>query len=131
MYCYHCGERLPDASTYCPNCGKTQPARPRPDEGRWEYCEIFVRFTDGVLRDTYFYEAEAVGPHGPYIALRSREWKEPAGAPHWKATDNSNDRAFEIHKELIAALIKDGWEATGEKGSNWENHRFRRAVRPR
>jgi hypothetical protein len=128
MYCSNCGARLPDDAAFCFKCGQSQGTRVA-DPGRWEYCEIFVRYKDGVLRDTYYFEAEAVGPRGPYIAMRSREWREPANEPRWQATDNSNETAFAIHKELISALIKDGWEVTGEKGSNWENHRFRRAVR--
>ena len=126
MYCSNCGARLPDDAAFCFKCGR--PQRAAPDRDRFEYCEIFVRYKDGVLRDTYYFEAEAVSPRGPYIAMRSREWKEPPTAPRWQATDSSNERAFEIHKELISALIKDGWEPTGERGSNWENHRFRRAV---
>ena len=129
MYCFNCGALLVDDATFCVKCGKPQKAQAEHDEGRWEYCEIVVRYKDGVLRDTYSYEAEAVGPRGPYMAARSREWKEPAHAQHWQVLDNSNERAYTVVKELISDLVQDGWEPTGEKGSNWENFRFRRRVR--
>jgi hypothetical protein len=35
----------------------------------------------------------------------------------------------EIVKELISDLIKDGWEPLEERGTNWENFRFRRQVK--
>ena len=128
MYCFNCGALLADDAAFCHKCGQPQGAHGRQEQGRWEFCEIVAKSKEGVLRDTYHYEAEAVGPHGPYIAARSREWKEPAHSPRWQVLDNSNERAYAVVKELISQLIKDGWEATGEKGSNWENHRFRRAV---
>lgn len=66
-----------------------------------------------MLRDTYWFEAEAVCPSGPYVAARSEEWKEPAHTPRWQVLDGSNERAYETIKALISALLKDGWELTG------------------
>ena len=80
------------------------------------------------LRKSHF-EAEAVGPHGPYIAARSREWNELALTPRWKVLDSTHEEASEIVKELISDLIKDGWEPLEERGTNWENFRFRRQVK--
>jgi hypothetical protein len=129
MYCYNCGTELPDAASYCPVCGKGQTGEAREDRARWESCEIMARWKTGLISDAYHFEAEAIGPHGPYVAARSREWKEIAHTPRWRVLDSANERAAEIVKELISDLIKDGWESTGERGSNWENYRFRRLIR--
>jgi hypothetical protein len=139
MYCNHCGTALPEGSLYCTQCGRPQPAvsapagagqaaREGPGALRWETCEIVARWQNGMITDGYHFEAEAIGPHGPYIAGRSRAWKEIAHAPRWRVLDSSNRQAATIVKELISDLIKDAWESTGERGSNWENYRFRRAV---
>jgi len=129
MYCYNCGTELPDNAAFCYKCGRPQNAHVDPAQGRWETCEIVARWETGLITDSYHFEAEAIGPHGPYVAARSRPWKEIAHTPRWKVLDNTNQRAGGIVKELISDLIKDGWESTGERGSNWENYRFRRQVR--
>ena len=43
--------------------------------------------------------------------------------------DSTHEEASEIVKELISDLIKDGWEPLEERGTNWENFRFRRQVK--
>ena len=129
MYCYNCGTELPDNAAFCYKCGRPQNPHADPAQGRWETCEIVARWETGLITDSYHFEAEAIGPHGPYVAARSRPWKEIAHTPRWKVLDNTNERAGGIVKELISDLIKDGWESTGERGSNWENYRFRRQVR--
>jgi len=129
MYCQFCGARLPEGASSCPGCGKPLQGQEQVRPARFETCEIMGRWKSGLVTDSYHFEAEAVGPHGPYIAARSREWKELALTPRWKVLDSTHEEANAIVKELISDLIKDGWEPLEERGTNWENFRFRRQVK--
>ena len=113
MYCHFCGARLPEGASFCPGCGKPLQGQEQVAPARFETCEIVGRWKSGLVTDSYRFEAEAVGPHGPYIAARSREWNELALTPRWKVLDSTHEEASEIVKELISDLIKDGWEPTG------------------
>jgi len=88
MYCFNCGTLLVDDADFCHKCGLPQKPDGRQEQGRWEFCEIVAKSKEGVLRDTYYYEAEAVGPHGPYIA-----GVEGAGARPALAGDGQQQRA--------------------------------------
>ena len=129
MYCHVCGARLPEGASFCPGCGKPLQGQEQVVPVRFETCEIMGRWKSGLVTDSYHFEAEALGPHGPYIAARSREWKELAHTPRWKVLDSTHEEANEIVKELISDLIKDGWEPMEERGTNWENFRFHRQVK--
>jgi hypothetical protein len=129
MFCHICGARLPDGASFCPGCGEPLQGQAQPRQARFETCEIAGRWKSGLVTDSYHFEAEAIGPRGPYIAARSREWKELAHTPRWKALDSANEEASEIVKELVSDLIKDGWEPVEERGTNWENFRFRRQIK--
>ena len=129
MYCQFCGARLPEGASFCPGCGKPLQGQELAGPARFETCEIVGRWKSGLVTDSYRFDAEAVGPHGPYIAARSREWNELALTPRWKVLDSTREEASEIVKELISDLIKDGWEPLEERGTNWENFRFRRQVK--
>ena len=78
MYCHFCGARLPEGASFCPGCGKPLQGQEQVAPARFETCEIVGRWKSGLVTDSYRFEAEAIGPHGPYIAARSREWNELA-----------------------------------------------------
>ena len=109
-------------------CGQPLQGQEPVEPAQFETCEIMGRWKSGLATDTYHFSAEAVGPHGPHIAAQSREWKELAPTPRWKVLDSTHAEADAILKELISALVKDGWEPVEERGTNWENFRFRRQV---
>ena len=79
MYCHSCGTELPGGARFCPRCGKLLALEGDTEGGHvpWETCEIVGRWKSGVVTDSYHFEAEAVGPRGPYIAACSvsgRNW---------------------------------------------------------
>ena len=65
--------------------------------------------------------ADASGSQGPYNAGEVI-YAVPVLSPGSKQTDTAP-------KELVAKLIREGWEPTPERGPEWFNTRSRRRIR--
>jgi hypothetical protein len=123
MWCIACGAELPRDAVVCWICGQAQ-ATPSsaPD---WESCEIVDREAlieiDGLVR-CHRFVARARGGRGHYQAGQSGGFYCPDWLPEHQYAEKE-------HAELVARLIREGWEPTGECGSHWWNLQFRRPVR--
>ena len=121
MFCPNCGTQLPDEVNFCWKCGKTQrSATITSSETQYEHCrielvEIGYRFLQGTF---YQFDANAIGPNGPYVAGQSKQFSDLM---------NENQQPA-ILNTLIRQLVADGWEAVETKGSEWYQHGFRRRV---
>ena len=67
--CGNCGASAPPNANFCPTCGYLLSTTATAPDVRWEVCE--VRFRDRRqrfgLRNTYEFEAVALGPHGTRV----------------------------------------------------------------
>lgn len=98
---------------------------------QWEYCEIFwyVKYVGwfGFVGESYFY-ARAIGPNGVYMVQGSkRPCASRQNMQHTAHIPDENCGA--VVNELIRFLVANGWEPTGETGSEWYSYKFRRQVR--
>jgi len=140
MYCKRCGTQLPDEAKFCWNCGCATGEIPAPRDELWETCEIVYKRKEGTTMGQmtsiyaevllgrpgwHRFQAKAMGPAGIYIAGESPEFQHrslPTGVHH-------DARADEALGDLVRRLLRDGWEATGDRGAEWYSHRFRRRIR--
>ncbi len=123
MFCINCGANLPDGASFCPKCGKPQTQDIQAEEPKWETCEINYKVTlNGLTGTRGYFCADAIGPSGMYVAERGEEFG--CGYNTWLPDSNHASR----HKALVAVLIGDDWEPTGERGEHWWQNRFRRRV---
>lgn len=67
----------------------------------------------------YYFEVEAVGPNGRYIARESYEFS---------ATHMGSELAGPALDSLLERLTKDGWQPL-PRGQFWWSYRFRRPTR--
>jgi hypothetical protein len=137
MFCINCGTQLPDEAKFCWKCGTPQKSSVQADELKWETCEIVWKMTSGALGlilgpiagvKGYFW-AKAIGPSGVYVAGKSQTiWVGNfyTGGP---LPRERNQAHFAAHNALVAQLVNDGWEPTGDKGAEWWSNRFRRRVK--
>lgn len=131
MYCWNCGAQIPDESIFCFKCGKTQKQVSQNDEVK-EPCEIVSeKVADGGIfsGDRFKFWAKAIGPNGQYSAGESKVFTGYYGG-HYSYPDKDNKENQEALESLVNWLVKDGWEATGDRGSEWWNIRFRRRYIP-
>lgn len=128
MFCISCGTQLPDEAGFCWKCGKPQKQSLQAHEPKWETCEILYEQVSESLwgASSGYFHAKAIGPQGVYAAGKTPIFGcgYNTGSP-----DASNQKTVLIHSTLISYLAQDGWESTGDRGTNWWNHRFRRQAR--
>jgi hypothetical protein len=121
MICSHCETPLPDAASFCWNCGEAQQRDAQTGAPRWETCEILAE-PAGVWTTRLRFWAKATGPQGEYSVGSSRDFIA--------VQPNKEDRqAFAALNGLIARLVlQDEWERLQAKGPDWYSHRFRRRI---
>ncbi|GJM42164.1 MAG: hypothetical protein DHS20C20_24460 [Ardenticatenaceae bacterium] len=105
---------------------------------QWDYCTIVFRtyhnvggggdagisaFNLGLL----WFEADAKGPNGRYIAGKSNE--VPFAQPAEGYPQKNHPAHVTAYRELAASLKKDGWQPISGGGSGWWEKRFRRHSR--
>ena len=71
-----------------------------------------------------WFEAAAKGPNGRYNAGKSSEI--PFGRVAEGVPDQRNAAHQSVHRELVTALKKEGWQPISGGGSAWWEKRFRR-----
>jgi hypothetical protein len=90
---------------------------------QWEYCEI-------EWYDEGYFAANAVGPHGQYLAARNRG-RCRGDSSNFLVTGRNTQPGKgcqSLINELINAVTSDGWQLAGATGRNWWNHKFQRPV---
>jgi hypothetical protein len=98
---------------------------------QWETCKIKYETENyGFLRGKYhrFY-AEATTPDGTvYIVTKADEECKSgivSGEP-----DHANKHTRAIHDEFVVKLMREGWEATGQRsGTRWYSVVLRRKIK--
>jgi len=127
LFCISCGAQLPDEANFCLKCGKPQKAIAQADSFRWETCEIiFVQLSAGLGGAKGYFEAKAIGPNGTYSAGVGQTFG--AGFGTW-APDATNPKVVGLHNVFIDQLVGEGWEPSGDRGTDWWNQRFRRRIK--
>ena len=125
MFCSNCGTQLPDKANFCWMCGKPQKQRTEIE---------FNHETLEITRSLDYFVAKAIGPKGVYEAGRSQKFNQLLFDFSRGFTESNDDRPLtgdsaKVHNKLVADLIKDGWEATGDRSLQWWGLRFRRRLR--
>jgi hypothetical protein len=132
MFCNKCGTQIPDGAKFCLNCGQPLIADSKPDIApveQWEICKIKHETKNyGILRgNRHRFYAEAVALDGTvYIACKADEECKSgivSGEP-----DYLDSQTREIHDEFVAKLVREGWEATDQRGTRWYSLRLRRKI---
>ena len=127
MFCWNCGTQIPDEASFCLKCGKPQKQGSQKDEIK-ETCEIdSEKVADGSILsgDHFKFWGRAIGTRGQYSAGESKVFTGYYGGSY-SYPDKDNKENREALESLVNWLVKDGWEATGDRGSNWWNLRFQR-----
>ncbi len=98
-------------------------------ESQWDTCEVRCDYLKGgVIHYTYAFCAEAVGPTGRYMAGTSAPFKARFNCDPDAPWGRQNQQTSAAWEELIATLVRDGWEALPPGDLFWYSCRFRRPV---
>jgi hypothetical protein len=153
--CPECKEKVSDQASACPHCGHPmQPALKVDEPLQYETCRIEWGSTAGSISRAFaaggdplhgknYFWADATRPvTGTYSAGCSPLFVPEffhglgqffRGRIGWRDWDNrppSNDtNTLQAHRALMDILLKDEWEPTNVRGSEWWQHSFRRPVR--
>jgi hypothetical protein len=154
MRCTNCGTELPQQVNFCWKCGKPQSKNPATEEARYEICEVewvekqrtrnnvaenlregFGAIFGGYKPEGQF-RAKVIGSKGIYFAKESpffstniyvlEEGEEGSSITH--VEPQRDNTAIQFLDNLIAHLVKDGWEPLETQGRNWYSYRFRRKT---
>ena len=96
----------------------------------FERCEIRAN-KYGSLEPMYEFVAEAVGPHGAYIAARTPKFRRSfIPLPFVHGYGEFQDKPFhrEMLNYLIAYLVHIGWEPLTLSGVDWYSRTFQRPI---
>lgn len=121
MFCSNCGTRLPDDANFCLKCGKAQHVGIQsPDEAKWETCMIELSDPHDIRH--YKIWVDVVGANGKQVIMK-REYK----ARFFEHSADTSNRLGVIIKEIVNALVEDGWESTGKRAYWWQ-YTFKRPI---
>lgn len=101
---------------------------------QFEQCEIgFNRY--GSFAVNFDFVAEAIGPHGTYIAARTPQFGAYDPSKPWQGmgsyrVDYPDDKPFQrqFFNALVSFLVHTGWEPLAASGAYWFSRRFQRSV---
>ena len=133
MFCTQCGTELPVNANFCSNCGlqlNENVQRLETTRTQWEYCDITWEkvspaksgLFSGKEGGTARFWARGVGSKGMFIAGESvSTWPSHPDYPHNDPDMNSSYNGKAVRAafyELVAELLKEGWEPY------WERYEF-------
>jgi hypothetical protein len=96
---------------------------------RWETCEIvWHRKAITWAKMGSWFEAAAIGQHGPYVAAKSEYMPDVLQRVGQYFVPKQIDSIMTEFNAFVTTLSKDGWEALSERGQFWYSVRFRRRV---
>ena len=139
MYCSQCGKQIPEDARFCMHCGASMSAEDTQVSGGrfWETCEILQKSGKG---DKVHFYADAIGRSGKFVAGETATWKKFYGSGHrvvasaftFGLISDGYDEYRELQEQklekLVAKLVKDGWQSSGDRGKEWWQLRFKRLV---
>ena len=135
MDCAQCGARSIDSARYCQQCGAAfdstegeQSLSTNPD---FELCQLnpyivkntgaFERLLNPFATDSWCWCAEIVAINGKETIAESSEFRER----YMAGVVPSNHDARAARDELVAKLLREGWEPLD---THYKDQRFRRRI---
>lgn len=102
-------------------------------QAQWDYCTItFHTYHNvgggehgGLNYGLLWFEANAKGPNGRYLAGKSNE--VPFGRMVEGVPNQRNAAHQSVHRDLLTALRQNGWEPVSGGGAGWWAKRLRRS----
>ncbi len=101
MQCPKCKQDYAARFGFCPHCGT---ANPRPLAGGYEYCTL--RRVNHSAKDTFCYEVYYEGA----LLFTGQLWYTH------ESPEESSTREERARSQVIARLVKEGWEPPGSWG---------------